>query len=213
MIISANQQKQFKQTKPEQTEITLEAGASFYHALVGSCGVITVNVKKDALYSPFLLSDDSNEQETILQINLIEPGAEVDLKGLLRSTGKQVITNKVTISHVAEYTNSNQYLKTMADDESSITADATIKINRNAPHSSAHQLAKNLLLTSTAHIQTEPKLEIDNDDVQASHGTSVGSLDRQALYYLQSRGIEKKQAREMLTQAFVDEIMNEYNYE
>lgn len=212
-VIATNQQETMKQTKPEQTEITLEAGASFDHAIIGNCGSITVNVKRDALYSPFLLSDDSEEQDTILHINLVEPGAEVDLKGLLTAKRKQTITNQVIISHLAEHTNSNQYLKTMADEESSITADATIKIAKSAPNSSAHQLAKNLLLTSTAHIQTEPKLEIDNDDVQASHGTSVGSLDQQALYYLQSRGIEKEVAKTMLTQAFINEMMEQYDYE
>lgn len=211
--IAANQQEQFQQTTSELSEITLESGARFDHALIGNCGTVTVHVKKDALYSPFLRSDESDQQEIHLQVNLLEPGAEVDLKGLLMAKNKQSITNTVTINHLATHTSSNQYLKTLAEDLSSIIADATIHIHKEAAHSSAHQLAKNLLLSSEAHIQTEPKLEIENDDVQASHGTSVGSLDQEALYYLQSRGIGDQEAREILTNAFIDEMLANYHYE
>ncbi len=207
--IAANTIESMNQTKSEQMEITIEAGARFNHALIGGCGDIIVHVKKDAIYSPFLFSNKEDVQKTKLQINLAEQGAEVDLKGLLIANEKQTITSDVIISHIAEHTNSNQYVKTMANDEAIITADATVRIERHAAHSSAHQLAKNLLLTSTAQIQTEPKLEIDNDDVQASHGTSVGSLDQQALFYLQARGIAQSEARKLLTKAFIDEMLNE----
>ena len=167
-----------------------------------------MNVKKDALYSPCFLSTADQAQDSYIEINLLEPGAEVDLKGLLIAKGNQKIYNTVIINHLAEYTNSNQYLKTMAADNAEIIANATITIGSAAAHSSASQLAKNLLLSPSAHIHTEPKLKINNDDIKASHGSSVGALDPESIFYLKSRGIEAEDAKNILTQAFVNEILD-----
>lgn len=207
MIIASQQTESLTQKAPLDESITIESGAQLNHVLLGSGGILDVYVKKDALYAPFLLSDNSEEQTLIITVHLEEPGAEVDLKGLLIGKKKQSIIHQITIKHLAQYTTSTQYLKTIADDQASIQADATIEIHREAAHSSADQLAKNLVLSSEAETKTEPKLKIDNNEVKASHGTSVGALDQKALFYLQARGIGKLTAQAMLKKAFIEDII------
>ena len=69
------------------------------------------------------------------------------------------------------------------------------------------QLNRNLLLSDRATVHTKPQLEIDNDDVTASHGATVGQLDEEALFYLRSRGIPTEEARRLLIFAFAGEIV------
>jgi len=211
MTITSNKSESLIQKEPRADSITIEDGGNLDHVLIGSCGSIDVHVKKDALYSPLLLSDKTIQQSLNLTIFLEEPGAEVDLKGLLIGNNEQKINHQVSIHHLGEHTHSQQYCKTMASDQASIHADSTIIITENASHSKADQLTKNLLLSPKAEIKTEPKLMIDNDDVKASHGTSIGALDQQALFYLQSRGIDKDAAQSMLQTAFINEIVEFIN--
>ena len=79
-------------------------------------------------------------------------------------------------------------------------------IARGANGSASEQLNNNLLLSDNAFAHTRPQLEIDNDDVKASHGSTVGQLDPDALFYLESRGLSSSTARAMLTLAFAEEM-------
>src|SRR5690606_2208378 len=81
--------------------------------------------------------------------------------------------------------------------------DGITVVHRDAQGTVAHQEHRNLLLSESATVHTKPHLETDADDVKCSHGTTVGSLDEQALFYLRARGIPEDLARAMLTEAFV----------
>jgi Fe-S cluster assembly protein SufD len=197
----------FIQTNNKHQLITLESGAQFEHFLIGNCGAITVHVKKDALYSPLMFSSNEDEQKIDLTIYLEEPGAEVDLKGLLKGNSKQEILNTVTVHHKAEATSSHQYLKSLADNDAQINLVSNVKIEENTKQSSATQLSKCLLLSETATISAKPNLEIDHDDITASHGASIGALNPEALFFLQSRGLPEVQAKELLLTAFSNEIL------
>ena len=192
----------------QENEVTIQANAQLTHYIIGGCGEIHVSVGRNALYSPFLLSTADGSQKTKLHIYLTEPGAEVDLKGLLLGKENQTINNLVSIYHQAENTNSNQYLKTLSDDNAKIEAISTILIDKKSKNSAAHQLAKNVTLSDNAVVKTDPRLEIDNEDVVVSHGSSVGSLSPESLFYLQARGLTKDMAQEKLTQAFIQEILD-----
>lgn len=199
----------FLQTSPQDSMIVIEAGAQLDHMIIGNCNELTVHVKRDSLYSPFMLTSNEVDQTIHLTIHLDEPGAEVDLKGLLRGSEEQSINNTVTIYHHAEHTSSNQYLKSLADAQASISIVSDVKIEQPAKQASANQLTKSLLLSEEAEILAKPILEVDQDDVQASHGASIGALDPEAVFFLQSRGISQHDAETILLQAFTNELVEQ----
>ncbi len=94
------------------------------------------------------------------------------------------------------------------DDKSTAVFDGQAIVHRTAPGSEAHQLSRNLLLSRSANVFTKPHLEIDHDDVIASHGATVGALDENEIFYLRSRGIPEADARALLTFAFVRAIVD-----
>jgi Fe-S cluster assembly protein SufD len=88
-----------------------------------------------------------------------------------------------------------------------------IHVMRDAQKTNAFQRNNNLLLSDQAKISTKPQLIIDADDVKCSHGATVGQLDEEALFYLRSRGIPEKEARLMMTHAFMFEVLQEVKSE
>jgi Fe-S cluster assembly protein SufD len=91
--------------------------------------------------------------------------------------------------------------------------DGRILVRELAQKSSAHLSNANLMLSRQGEIDTKPQLEILADDVQCSHGTTVGQLNAEALYYLRSRGLSEIQARRMLCLAFADEILQRFDFD
>ena len=93
------------------------------------------------------------------------------------------------------------------DDQASGAFAGRIFVRRDAQQTQAYQSNNNLLLSNDAVINTKPQLVIDADDVKCSHGATVGQMDEDALFYLRARGIEEKEARQMLMFAFAHEII------
>jgi Fe-S cluster assembly protein SufD len=89
--------------------------------------------------------------------------------------------------------------------------DGRILVQKQAQKSDAHLSNANLMLSRQAEIDTKPQLEILADDVQCSHGTTVGQLDDQALFYLRSRGLNEDQARRLLCVGFAQEILDRFD--
>jgi Fe-S cluster assembly protein SufD len=88
-----------------------------------------------------------------------------------------------------------------------------LKIAPDAQQTEAHQTNRNLLLSDTAEMRTQPQLEIYADDVQATHGASTGQLDESALFYMQQRGIGQQKARQLLVNAFMKEVIDKISDE
>jgi Fe-S cluster assembly protein SufD len=99
------------------------------------------------------------------------------------------------------------------DDESSGAFSGRINVRRDAQKTNAFQRNNNLLLTDKAQMQTKPQLIIEADDVKCSHGATIGQIDEEALFYLRSRGIEEKQARLMMMNAFSYEVVQNIKVE
>ena len=136
-------------------------------------------------------------------------GAWSDIRGLYLMDQKQHIDNQVNVYHNVPDCNSNQLFKGILDNDASGVFNGYIYVKRNAQRSNAFQKNANILLTKTARIDTMPHLEIYADDVQCSHGASVGQLDNEALFYLMQRGIPFADARMLLMYAFADEVIKE----
>ena len=141
-----------------------------------------------------------------LHVNLNGEGAEADLNGLYLMDKKQHIDNQVYVNHNAPHCNSNELFKGILDEEATGVFNGYIYVARDAQKTNAFQRNNNILMKSTAKINTMPFLEIYADDVQCSHGATVGQLDSEAMFYLMQRGIPFDDARMLLMFAFAAEI-------
>jgi Fe-S cluster assembly protein SufD len=147
--------------------------------------------------------------QTNVRVNLHEKYAACDLSGLYRlNHADQQINNYIHIDHAAEHGVSTMHFKGILAKNSRAEFTGKVYVHENAQHVNATQSNHNLLLSTQAEVSTKPELEIYADDVKCAHGATVGQLDEEALFYLRSRGIEKNEALQLLTQAFAEDIMN-----
>jgi Fe-S cluster assembly protein SufD len=140
-------------------------------------------------------------------------GAESNSYGLFLADKWQHIDNFVNVDHAYPNCTSNQLFKGVLDDMSTGTFNGRILVRPDAQHTLAYQKNNNILLTDDAKMDTKPQLEIYADDVKCSHGATVGQLNNDALFYLQSRGINKREAKLMLMFGFAHEVIQNIKIE
>jgi len=136
-----------------------------------------------------------------LTITGIEAYAEAS--GALLGRARQRHDAAFVVRHAAANGQSRQIWRAVADEQAIASAAARVEVARHAQKTDGEQSLRGLLLTRTAAVNLKPELEIFADDVKCGHGATVGELDKQALFYLASRGIAPLPARAMLTRAFV----------
>ncbi len=112
------------------------------------------------------------------------------------------------VEHAAPHGTSSQDFKSVVDGHAHAVFQGRIRVAPNAQKTDARQLSRNLLLSGTAAADAKPELEILADDVKCSHGAAVGDLDQDALFYLRARGLDDAQARALLIQGFVGELID-----
>lgn len=140
-------------------------------------------------------------------VNLCEPFADAQLYGLYLVDKTQQCENHIKVHHRATDCTSKQLYKGIMDDEATAGFHGHVVVHPDAQRTAAFQTNRNILLTDKAKVNTTPFLEIYADDVQCSHGATVGQLDDEALFYLRSRGISEHNARKLLMFAFANEIV------
>jgi Fe-S cluster assembly protein SufD len=143
-----------------------------------------------------------------LSVVLEGQGAEVFLNGLHHLAGAAEAQSITSVDHVAPSTMSDQLYKSILRDKSHSVFHGKIMVRREAQLTNAYQLNKNLLLSSEARVDTKPQLEIFADDVKCSHGAAIGQLDDEQMFYLQTRGIDRAAAGEMLVHGFVEDVLD-----
>jgi Fe-S cluster assembly protein SufD len=126
---------------------------------------------------------------------------------------KQHIDNMVYVKHNHPYCVSNELFKGILDDSATGAFNGHVYVGKDAYKTNAFQSNKNILLTDKAKANSKPFLEIYNDDVKCSHGSTVGQLDYEAMFYLRSRGISEHNAKMLLMYAFADEIIQKITIE
>lgn len=144
-----------------------------------------------------------------LSVQLNGEHAEAKICGLALSDKNQHVDNFTYIEHAKPNCTSNQLYKNILDDLATGAFTGRIYVAPGAIKTQAYQRNNNVLLTNTAKMNTKPQLVIDNDDVKCSHGATVGRINEEALFYLQARGINEREARLMLMFAFAHEVLNE----
>ena len=140
-------------------------------------------------------------------------GAEATLNGLYVVTGRQHIDNQTTLDHAQPHCSSREVYKGVLDGASSAVFNGKIIVRKDAQKTDSKQSNKNLLLSEKAVIDTKPALEIYADDVKCTHGATIGQIDPEAVFYLRTRGIGRQEARELLTYAFANDMLERIKYE
>lgn len=142
-------------------------------------------------------------------LNFYQQGERIDstLKGITIIGDKQHVDHYTLVNHEQPNCESHQNYKGIFDDRSTGVFNGKIFVNKIAQKTDAFQQNNNILLTDKATLNTKPQLEIFADDVKCSHGCTIGQLDEDAMFYMQQRGIPKKEAKALLMYAFTDEVL------
>lgn len=168
---------------------------------------IHVDQARDSRYESHLINLGGALVRNDLHVRLAEPGAETLLNGFYLVSGRQHVDNHTRVDHLAPHTTSEETYRGVLSGRSRAVFNGKAIVHPGAVKIEAAQSNRNLLLSSSAEVDTKPELEIYADDVRASHGATVGQLDENAMFYLLSRGIDRQTARSLLTFAFADEVI------
>ena len=138
----------------------------------------------------------------------LSEGTEATLNGLYVAGGSQHVDNHTTIDHAKPHGASRELYKGILDGKAHAVFNGRILVRKDAQKTDSKQTNKNLVLSDDATIDTKPELQIFADDVRCTHGATIGQLDAESLFYLQSRGIGRSDARRLLTYAFAQDIVD-----
>ena len=148
-----------------------------------------------------------------LDLTFSGEGAECGCFGCVIADKQQHVDNNTLITHHASHCTSNELYKYVLDDEATGAFAGRVLVEKNAQKTTSQMTNQNLTATKKARMYTQPMLEIYADDVKCSHGSTVGQLNDAALFYMQQRGISRKEARLLLQNAFINEVIDHMELE
>lgn len=170
---------------------------------------ILVNQKENSFFNSFTLDKGAALSRTDFLVHLNAPYAKAHVQGAYITQEKQIADHHSLIYHHAPYCQSKEHYRGIAKDQSKGIFNGKIVIEKQAQKSVTEQLNKNLLLSNQAEIDTKPELEIYADDVKASHGATIGQLDKASLFYLQARGLSLDHATFLLMHGFLTAVFSD----
>ena len=173
-------------------------------------GTNHVRLSTDSIYSGCVFSSGEGVSRNESRVWLEGEHGECTLDGVYLGRNQQRIDNWTRVDHVAPHGQTQEVYKGVMDDAAQGAFQGKIRIWPDAVASRARQLNKNLLLSTSAGVSSKPELEILNDDVRCAHGSTIGDLDEDALFYLRSRGIDDSTARRLMIEAFVGEVIDRF---
>jgi Fe-S cluster assembly protein SufD len=195
------------------TEIVLAEQAQLTHVRVQRDGPqafhianCAVSVGRSANYQSVSVAMGAQLSRYQLRV-VLDEGAECAVDGLALLAGSQLADTHSCIDHAQPHATSRQLHKCIADDNAHAVFNGKVVVRPGAQRTDSAQSSRNLLLSGRAQIDTQPQLEIFADDVKCTHGATIGQLDAEEVFYLQSRGLAGSTARQLLTYAFGAEIL------
>lgn len=196
------------------TEIAVGENAHFHHYDVqtGRKGMrfvqrVEATQEKHSNYSNYtftLPGTDLVRNNLVLHLN--DADLESHLYGLYLTAGQQLVDNHTEVHHKKPHGESNQLYKGVLLDQSKAVFNGKIYVYEDAQKTNAFQQSNNILFSNKATVNAKPQLEIFADDVKCSHGTTIGQINKDALFYLQSRGISEPTAKNMMVTAFAFDV-------
>lgn len=165
-----------------------------------------VEQMRDSTYNSYVVDLGGKLVRNNLSAVLKDSGTNTNLYGIYVGTNKQHIDNQTFIDHAYPNCNSNELYKGILTDNAKGVFNGKIMVRPDSQKTNAFQKNHSLVLSKGASMNSKPQLEIFADDVKCSHGATIGQLNEDALYYMRSRGLSKKEAISVLKQAFLTEI-------
>lgn len=202
------------------TEINVSSKAVVHHHLVQEhgpealhLGVIAGQVADDAELSVHSFAIGGKIARTDIFGDLTGEGGRADFNGLYLLSDGQYIDHHTWMTHQAENCESHQNFKGVLSGRSEAVFDGLVLVAEGAQKTDANQQNHHLLLTRRALVHSNPRLEIFADDVKCTHGSTIGELEDEALFYLRTRGIGPEEAMNLLTYAFIGEVLESVQVE
>jgi Fe-S cluster assembly protein SufD len=162
----------------------------------------------------FLVDTGSLNANHHVNIKLAEKHASCALHGLyLLENDQQRVEHRVHVDHIAPFGKSAMFYKGVLNNDTEAQFTGRVKVHAGAKQNKAAQENHHLLLSKRATAKSEPELEIYSDDIQCTHGATVGQIDPAAIFYLCSRGMERQTAIDFLCKAFATEVLNKIKVE
>jgi Fe-S cluster assembly protein SufD len=202
------------------TEIAVDENAHVDHYTLqlegtGGSQVYTTQVHQqdNSTFSTNTFTLDGAFTRNNLNIVVDGQNCETNLYGLCLGKGSQHVDNHTIVDHAQPHCHSNELYRSILDDASSGVFNGRVLVREDSQKIDAFQSNKTILLTDEASIDTKPELEIYADDVECSHGATIGQLDEEALFYLRSRGVPERRAKVLLLYAFASDVVDEIDIE
>lgn len=164
---------------------------------------------RDARISSLNVALGSDVTRSDVQCKLDAPGAHADLLGLYIADGAQHFDHETLQDHVAPHASSNLLFKGALFDKGRSVFRGLIRVHPGAQRTDAYQTNRNLILSNKARADSLPNLEIGADDVRCSHAATIGQLDTEEIFYLQSRGIREREAVRLVIFGFFGEVLDQ----
>jgi Fe-S cluster assembly protein SufD len=197
------------------TEIVIEAGAVVRHVIIQDESQTTQHLASRHVvlgprsrYAAQAVSLGGALARTDIHVSLDGEDAEAHLDGLYLTASSQQADSHLTVRHRSPNCRSHQLYKGILGGSSRAVFTGRIVVEQDAQKTDATQSNRNLILSDDAVAHSNPQLEILADDVRCTHGSTVGRLDDDAVFYLRSRGIGREEARKLLTLAFAGEVLD-----
>ncbi|MDX8407396.1 MAG: Fe-S cluster assembly protein SufD [Mariprofundaceae bacterium] len=196
------------------TQVRLSDGSKLKHIRLQQesikqthIGRVSVQQHRDSRYNSHSIALGAALSRVDLVTALADTGAACDFNGLYLTIGRQHADHHTVIDHQAPHCVSREMYRGVMDGRSRAVFNGRVVVREGAIKTDSAQSNANLLLSARAEVDTKPELEIYNDDVKCAHGATIGQLDANQLFYLQSRGLSEEEARQLLTFAFADEVL------
>ena len=170
---------------------------------------LSANINKNATLNFYTINISGELIKNNYYFSLNNKNSACNFNGIGLLNKKNHIDNYIEINHNEKHTSSNLNFNNILNDYSKGIFYAKTVINKQCSQSEASQNNKNMLLSKSSSMQSNPQLIINNDDVQCSHGSTTGEIDSDALFYMQSRGIKIDQAKKMLINSFLSNLISE----
>jgi len=143
-----------------------------------------------------------------VKIELHGERAHAGLSGFYLPQHQQLIDNHTVVDHQVPNCTSNELYKGVLFDQSRGVFNGKVFVRKDAQKTEAYQSNKNIMMSDTAEMDSKPELEIYADDVRCSHGSTTGTFDQEALFYLRARGLSEMGAKQMLVSAYINEVID-----
>ncbi|MBP9093122.1 Fe-S cluster assembly protein SufD [bacterium] len=170
---------------------------------------VRTHIHKDGVFNLTTAGLGGRQIKSDIETIMVEPGSHSDIRGVVLGDGSEHFSYNTIQEHTCPDTTSNINFRVALKETSSSVYQGIVKVDKIAQRTNAFQSNKNLLLGTEARADSIPRLEILADDVKCSHGATVGPVDKEQLFYLNCRGLNLKEAEELIVRGFFVQILDD----